>query len=416
MAEVQPLRALRYNTDRAGALTSLIAPPYDVIDVTQRRELSSRSPYNVVGIDLPQGDDPYATAAALLRRWIAEDVMVRDDEPALWAIVQRFKGPDGNERERKGFFCRVRLSDYGTGKIRPHERTHPAAKQDRLELMRATRANLSPIFSLYADEGEVWSVLEPATASAPWGHVTDDEGTTHTLWRITEAAAIVQVQELMTERELLIADGHHRYETARTYAQEVGGEGEHTHVLMCLVSMSDPGLAVFPTHRLIASVDAAHRAGLDELLKSEFRVTDIELQQLTETGANGLPTFGMLDGRTRRARRVELASQATADRALADRSPSYRRLDTAVLEKLILEGALGMTEDDISNQRGLAYARDLDQAVSLIEDEGYELAFMLRPTPIEQVRAIAGAGETMPPKSTYFFPKLPSGLLFNALY
>jgi uncharacterized protein (DUF1015 family) len=417
MAEIQPLRALHYDLAAAGELDCLVAPPYDVIDARQRAELAARSPFNAVEIDLPQGDpDPYAHAAELLEQWRMEGTVVQDGEPALWALTQTFTGPDGATRTRHGFFCKVRLTDYGPGLVRPHERTHPAAKEDRLRLMRATRANLSPIFSLYSDEaGDAWSALEPHTDGEPWGEVTDDEGTTHRLWRVGDQAAIARAQEALAGVELLIADGHHRYETARTYAEEIGGEGEHRYVLMCLVSMSDPGLAIFPTHRLVGGLDDERRRRLEEALRSEFEISDVSPDQLVPDGAKGdLTAFGVLE-RDGGARRARLASPEPADRALAGRSDSYRRLDTAVLEKLVLEDALGLTEDDISHQRGLGYARDLDQARALLQSGEYELAFLLRPTPVEQVHAIAAAGETMPPKSTYFYPKLLSGLLFNPL-
>jgi len=417
VAEIQPLRALHYDLAAAGPLDRLVAPPYDVIDAPQRAELAARSPFNVVGIDLPEGDpDPYARAAELLEEWRSEGIVVRDREPALWALEQTFTGPDGAQRTRHGFFCKVRLTDYGPGQVRPHERTHPAAKEDRLRLMRATRANLSPIFSLYGDPaGTAWSALATATEQEPWGAVTDDEGTAHRLWRVTDQAAIARVQEALAGAELLIADGHHRYETARTYAEEVGGEGEHRYVLMCLVSMSDPGLAIFPTHRLVAGIDQEHRRRLDDALEREFQLTESPPDRVVPTGNGDLPTFGLLDRDGERPMQARLASAEIADRALAGHSDSYRRLDTAVLEKLLLEDALGLTEDDISHQRGLGYARDLDQARALLSTGEYELAFLLRPTPVEQVQAIAAAGETMPPKSTYFYPKLPSGLLFNPL-
>jgi uncharacterized protein (DUF1015 family) len=418
VAEIHPLRALHYDIAAAGPLDRLVAPPYDVIDAGQRAELAARSPFNVVDIDLPQGDpDPYARAAELLEQWRMQGIVVQDSEPALWALTQTFTGPDGATRTRRGFFCKVRLSDYGPGQVRPHERTHPAAKEDRLRLMRATRANLSPIFSLYSDPaGEAWSALEPATAEEPWGEVTDDEGTTHRLWRMRDQAAIARAQEALAGVELLIADGHHRYETARTYAEEIGGEGEHRYVLMCLVSMSDPGLAIFPTHRLVGGIDEERRRRLDDALEREFELTEASPDRVVPESENGdLPTFGVLERGGARPLRAKLASPEIADRALAGHSDSYRRLDTAVLEKLLLEDALGLTEDDISHQRGLGYARDLDQARELLSGGEYELAFLLRPTPVEQVQAIAAAGETMPPKSTYFYPKLLSGLLFNPL-
>jgi uncharacterized protein (DUF1015 family) len=417
VAEIQPLRALHYDLASAGSLDRLVAPPYDVIDATQRAELAARSPLNVVEIDLPQGgSDPYARAAELLEQWRADGAVVQDHEPALWALTQTFTGPDGRTRTRHGFFCKVRLTDYGPGLVRPHERTHPAAKEDRLRLMRATRANLSPIFSLYADEaGDAWSALEPFTSAAPWGEVTDDEGTTHRLWRVADQAAVARAQEALAGVELLIADGHHRYETARTYADEIGGEGEHRYVLMCLVSMSDPGLAIFPTHRLVGGLDTERRSRLDEALEREFDLAEVTVDRLVPEGSNGdLPTFGLLKSGGG-ALQARLSSPEIADRALAGHSDSYRRLDTAVLEKLLLEDALGLSEDDISHQRGLGYARDLDQAQAALSSGEYDLAFLLRPTPVEQVQAIAAAGETMPPKSTYFYPKLLSGLLFNPL-
>jgi uncharacterized protein (DUF1015 family) len=418
VAEIHPLLSLHYHLAAAGPLDRLVAPPYDVIDAAQREELASRSPFNVVEIDLPRGgSDPYAHAADLLEQWRAQGIVVQDPEPALWALTQTFTGPDGAQRTRHGFFCKVRLSDYGPGLVRPHERTHPAAKEDRLRLMRATRANLSPIFSLYSDPAdEAWSALEPATTAEPWGAVTDDEGTTHRLWRVGDQAAIARAQEALAGVELLIADGHHRYETARTYAEEIGGEGEHRYVLMCLVSMSDPGLAIFPTHRLVGGLDDERRRRLDDALEREFQLSEAPPDRLVPEAGNGdLPTFGVLERDGARSLRARLASAEIADRALAGHSDSYRRLDTAVLEKLLLEDALGLSEDDISHQRGLGYARDLDQARALLSGGEYELAFLLRPTPVEQVQAIAAAGETMPPKSTYFYPKLLSGLLFNPL-
>jgi len=415
MADVQPLRAVHYDQATAGPLDRLTAPPYDVIDPAQRAELVRRSPHNVVEIDLPVGEDPYGHAAEVFERWQLDGILTRDADPAIWVQTQTFRGPDGVERTRNGFYARVGITDYGQGRIRPHERTHPAAKEDRLRLMRATRANLSPIFSLYSDpDGAAWATLAPATEAEPFGAVTDDEGTTHRLWRVTDPATIARVQEALAPAELLIADGHHRYETARTYAEEIGGEGAHRQVLMNLVSMSDPGLAIFPTHRVVSGLDADRRRRLDELLERDFRLTDAEPEAAAPNGS-GVPGFGLIDGDGSRALRAELASPEIADRALEGHSESYRRLDTAVLEKLVLEDALGLTEDDISHQRGLAYARDLQQTMQLL-GEGYDLAFMMRATPVEQVQAVAAAGETMPPKSTYFFPKLLSGLLFNPLW
>ena len=222
MADVDPLLALHYDLAKVGGLQPVAAPPYDVIDAAQRAQLLGQSPYNVVEIDLPQnGGDPYAHAAEVLKRWSDDGIVVRDESPALWALAQDYTGPDGQLRTRHGVFARVKVEDYGPGRIRPHERTHPGPKEDRLRLTRATRANLSPIFSLYDDPSNAaWKAVEPFTHTAPWGEVTDDEGTTHKLWRVDDPQAIEAYKAVLAGTELLIADGHHRYETARVYQQE----------------------------------------------------------------------------------------------------------------------------------------------------------------------------------------------------
>ncbi|HEU0317480.1 MAG TPA: DUF1015 domain-containing protein, partial [Solirubrobacteraceae bacterium] len=235
MAELKPLNALYYDPAVAGPLADLVAPPYDVIDPDQRAALVARSPFNAVEIDLPEGEDRYERAAALLETWRLEGVLVEDREPALWAMTQDYTGPDGACRTRQGFFARVRVDDYGPGRIRPHERTHPGPKEDRLRLTRATRANLSPIFSLYSDPaGAAWGALAPHTDGEPSGEVTDEDRTTHRIWRVGDPQAIDRAIAALADTELLIADGHHRYETARVYADEIGGDGPHRYVLRCL--------------------------------------------------------------------------------------------------------------------------------------------------------------------------------------
>jgi len=417
MADVEPLRALHYNLDRTGGLQDVVAPPYDVIDAEERADLEASSPYNVVRIDLPIGVDPYDNAARLLSAWREENVIVRDEQPALWALEQAYAGPDGQARTRTGFLARVRVEDYGPGRIRPHERTHPGPKEDRLRLTRATKANLSPIFSLFNDpDGTAAKALGHATTGTePWGQAIDDDGTVNRMWRIEDPATIAAVHDALEDAELLIADGHHRYETARVYAEQIGGEGPHRYVLMCLVALEDPGLTVFPTHRLLRDL----RPDQHETLANAIR-RDFDVHRLDSTDelapAYGQPVrLGYIDAHFRQPWMLTLKDQAIADAALSDHAEPYRRLDTAVLEALILKGALGMTDDDIDHLAGLGYARDFDHALELVEDGDYDAAFFVAPTPIEQVRAVAAAGESMPPKSTYFFPKVPTGLLFNPL-
>jgi uncharacterized protein (DUF1015 family) len=413
MADCQPLRALHYDLATVGSLADVAAPPYDVIDPKQRAELAARSPYNVVRIDLPEGEDPYAEAARTLQRWRDEGAVVRDDEPALWTITQDYVGPDGRALTRHGVFARVRVEDYGAGRIRPHERTHPGPKADRLRLTRATRANLSPIFSLYDDpSGAAAPVL---AAAQPVGEFTDEERTVNRLGRLSDATAIETFREALQPAELLIADGHHRYETARVYANEVGGEGEHRYVLMCLVGLQDEGLTIFPTHRLIRDTTPRTQEALGSTLRELFEVEEIEHSQLRPPDGEGPLTMGYIDSFFKRAFRLTLKDQATADRALQGMPEAYRHLDTAVLEALVLNGPLGLSEDDIAHLRGLGYSRTDNEALQLVLGGDYDAAFFLRSTPVQQVRDIAAAGVNMPPKSTYFFPKVPTGLLFNPL-
>ncbi|HEY4450145.1 MAG TPA: DUF1015 domain-containing protein [Solirubrobacteraceae bacterium] len=420
MADVQPLRALHYDPRVVGSLADVVAPPYDVIDAEQRAALLARSPFNVVAVDLPQappdGRDRYQAAGELFESWQRQGALVRDAEPALWAHTQDYTGPDGFARTRRGFFCRVRIEEYGAGRVRPHERTHPGPKEDRLRLTRATRANVSPIFSLFSDPADAaWEALAPATASPPWGEVTDGDGTVHRLWRVADAAAIAAVNRATATTELLIADGHHRYETMQAYAEEVGGEGEHRYILMCLVALEDPGLTVFPTHRLVTGLDDARREALEQALSRDFEITEVSAEAATPEPGRGALELGLIDRGGTRARRLRLREQAIADAALAGHSQAYRELDTGVLETLLLKNALGFSDEDIAHFNGMFYARDTSEARAMVASGDYEAAFLMRPTPVAQVREVAAAGENMPPKSTFFFPKLLTGLLFNPL-
>jgi uncharacterized protein (DUF1015 family) len=422
MAEIQPLRALHYDQRVAGPLQQLVAPPYDVIDPEQRAELAARSPYNVVRVDLPQGDDPYAAAAQTFSSWQAEGAVVRDETPALWALTQEYTGAGGDGSvalTRRGFFARVRVEEYGPGRIRPHERTHPGPREDRLRLTRATRANLSPIFSLFSDpQGVAWGALEPHTAAEPYGETTDEDGTRNRLWRIEDPEAIAAVQRATAGAELLIADGHHRYETARVYADEIGaGQDDASRfVLMNLVAMQDEGLTVFPTHRLVSGTTAATQEALAQTLREHFAVTPLDaLADLPPAEGDGPLELGYLDAHLQRPMRLTLTDQAIADRALAGFPEPYRRLDTAVLEALVLKGPLRLTDDDIDHQNGLTYSRNDAEAIKMVTSGEVDLAFFLRPNPVGQVQEIAATGVNMPPKSTYFFPKVPTGLLFNPL-
>jgi uncharacterized protein (DUF1015 family) len=418
MADVQPLTALHYNLGSVGSLSAVSAPPYDVIDAAQRAELLQRSPFNVVEIDLPvahdEGSDPYLHAAETLEEWTLAGILTRDRDPTMWALSQQYEGPDGVTRTRNGILARVGVDDYGPGRIRPHERTQPGPKQDRLDLTRATRHNLSPIFSLTTRDA--WPHVADGLGEAPWAEVTDEDGTVHRLWPISDPAIHAAVSEELREAELLIADGHHRYETARAYRDEVPGEGPQNYTLMALTGLDDPGLTVFPTHRLLSGIrDADLRDHFDRGLAENFEMEETDRDGLDPDGREGIGCFGYADARTGRLYRLALRNPDRLDSLMEGRSDAYRSLDAAILEKVVLDGILGLSEADVEAKRGIGYAKTIDESLSALDDGSHQAAFVLRATPVEQVREVAAAGETMPPKSTYFFPKLLSGMVFNPL-
>jgi len=419
MADVRPFPALHYNLAAVSSLAPVTAPPYDVIDDEERQKLLQHSPFNVVEIDLPkasgEGSDPYQHAADTLEEWILTGVLTQDRDPTIWALTQEYTAPDGTTHTRNGILARVAVTDYGPGRIRPHERTQPGPKQDRLDLTRATRYNLSPIFSLTSKDA--WPQVAAETEAAPWAEVTDDEGTTHRLWPIKDPVVHAAVSEVLADAELLIADGHHRYETARTYMAEVPGEGAQCFTLMALTGLDDPGLTVFPTHRLLSGL-AANPDIQDHLrngISEAFETEATDLDGLDPEGMEGIGCFGFFDQTAGRYLKLRLKDPLALDELMEGRSEAYRHLDAAILEKVVLQNILGLSEEDVEAKRGIGYAKSIESALDSVSSGTYQAAFILRATPIEQVRAVAAAGETMPPKSTYFYPKLLSGMAFNPL-
>jgi uncharacterized protein (DUF1015 family) len=328
-------------------------------------------------------------------------------------LTQEYTGPDGSRHTRRGLLCKVRVTPYGPGLVRPHERTQPGPKADRLRLTEETRHNMSPIFSLHP--GDAWRHIDGYTRDEPWAEVTDDDGTVNRIWRVGDADAHRAVAAELADAELLIADGHHRYETARTYADAIGGDGPHRYTLMALVSLEDPGLTVFGYHRLLTDVgDTAKQQALREALLSNFDAEEVPLDRLDPAGDDGVGVFGYVDAHHRKGFRLRLKDPAVLEAAIPDTSDAYRTLDAAILETLILRDGLGMSPEDVEAKRGIAYTASAEEALASLDGDTDAL-FLMRPTPVEQVRAVADAGETMPPKSTFFYPKLLTGIVFNPL-
>jgi uncharacterized protein (DUF1015 family) len=423
MADVRPFRALHYDLGVVGSLDAVAAPPYDVIDAAGRARLLERSPHNAVAIDLPKpfdpadpasdpDGDPYAEAARTIAAWRSEGALVQDDRPSIWALTQDYTAPDGGSHRRHAILVAVRVVDYDEG-VRPHERTHPGPLEDRLLLTRATGYNLSPIFSL--STADAWPLVEPVLAPEPWGEATDETGTVNRLWQVTDPEVHAAVGERLAGAELLIADGHHRYETARAFRDEAGGEGPHDYTLMALTGLDDPGLTVFPTHRLLSGLaaDPERRRRLGSGLRELFEVSEIDAAEIDPGGEEGVGVFGLYDSFHRQAYRLRLRDVAELDRRLEGKPEAYRRLDSAILETLVLKGLAGMSDHDIDERRGLEYAKSVPDALAMVERGDYDVAFIQRPVPVEQVRAVAATDENMPPKSTYFFPKVMTGFAFN---
>ena len=423
MADVRPFAALHYDLGVVGSLDAVAAPPYDVIDAAGRKRLLERSPYNAVAIDLPKpfdpadpdsdpSGDPYAEAAQRIATWRSEGALVQDEAPSIWALTQDYTAPDGNSYSRNAILARARVVDYDEG-VRPHERTHPGPLEDRLLLTRASGYNLSPIFSLSTEDA--WPLVAPALSPEPWGTATDETGTVNRLWQVTDPEVHAAVSERLAGAELLIADGHHRYETARAFRDEIGGEGPHDYTLMALTGLDDPGLTVFPTHRLLSGLAAepglAARfgAGIREL----FDATAVEPDQIDPAGEEGVGVFGLYDGFHKQAFHLRLKDVGALDRRLEGMPEAYRRLDSAILETLVLKDLAGMSDHDIDERDGLEYAKSVPDALAQVQSGAYDVALIQRPVPVDQVRAVAATDANMPPKSTYFFPKVMTGFAFN---
>ncbi|MGE0519818.1 MAG: DUF1015 domain-containing protein [Candidatus Binatia bacterium] len=418
MIDLRPFRALHYDAARVEDLAKVLAPPYDVIDAAHLDRLYARSPFNVVRLILNRSPDRYGASAQELADWRRRGVLVQDRAPALYYYVQDFALADGSRHARSGLLAAVRLEPFSAGNILPHERTFPSAKADRLKLMAACRANLSPIFGMYPDRLEA---TEPARrlaeASPPWMDVEVD-GERHRLWRIADPGAITAITDALRPATVFIADGHHRYETALSYRDQRRAAGEtdpdapHNFLLMYLCSMDDPGLVVLPTHRLWrGAFDESAWAKAGEWFAVEPSRAEAlpgQLAAARESGTCGLLTPG-------RAAVLRLKDMAAVDRALPELAPLIRHLDVAVLDSFLLGHLLGIDCVRAGQDGQLLYTHDDAEAVSAVGRDGVNTAFLLPRPRLRQVADACLAGETMPQKSTYFFPKLKSGLVFHLL-
>jgi uncharacterized protein (DUF1015 family) len=434
---IAPFQGIRYaSTGRE--LSSRIAPPYDIITPAQRDALAARDPHGIVHVilDRPRpddhpGSDRYSRAAERLREWTASGMLKRDPRPALYGLEQAFVAPDGRERIRRGVMAAVRLHDLREGIVRAHEGTGPAAVEDRLALLRHVRTDLSPVLGLHDDpRGEVAAALAGAFQRDAIAEAVALDGTRHRLWRIEDAAVIAGVRKALADRRILIADGHNRYAAALAFRDELDrvkpglpADGGHRFTLMCLLAKSDPGLVIFPTHRLLRSLGGVSPDDLARRLAPFFQVELIEEDIRRPTGRawavsrlsehmGKSSAFLLVTAGDGKARLITIRDGADLTGLPLPANETLRALDASVLQGVVLDGVLGPACCDAGN---LAFVRDAGEAVARTLSGEHEAAFLLNPTPMWQVQAVADAGLTMPQKSTWFHPKIPSGLVLREI-
>ena len=424
MAEIRGFRGFRYDLGTVGSLSDVVAPPYDVIGPELQQTLYDLSPHNAIRLELTKdepGDDDaenkYSRAGRTLRAWIAEDAVRQDTARSLYVYEQEFEA-EGKTYTRRGFFARVRLEPFGTGRIFPHEQTMSGPKADRLKLYQATGFNLSPVFGLYPDpENEVFRVLEPFTRKSPPLVAKDHLGVTSRLWVITDTQAISAVIGLMGPKPVFIADGHHRYETGLKYAEEQAAadpEAPANFCLMMLVSMGDPGLIILPTHRLVGGLPAVTAAQVEGALGEYFEVVgrfdtaEACWEHLEMDGGQDVFGFGTVaDGKWFAAK---LRDPAVMAGLAPEQSAEWQGLGVSILHKLVLEKQLAAL-----GTPSLTFVHLVKEVTDAVAAKACQVAVLVPPATMGHVEEIAGNREKMPQKSTYFYPKLLTGLVFNSL-
>jgi len=431
MALIKPFKAVYYNKSKVGDLSNVVTPPYDVIDAREQARLRKRHPNNFVHLILgkaPQAglhkDEDYARAGKLLKGWLDDGVFVRDDRSCFYIYEQTFADKNRRRLTRRGLFCTALLQEFGKGDVYPHENTLSGPKRDRLRLMHETRANLGSVFMLFGDkEGKAADLFRKLSAESPDIEFTDEFGVENRAFRVCDEEDILQIRKLFEGKKLFIADGHHRYETAVNYRnQRMKAEGKNcpesvNYVLAMCVPMSDEGLVIWPTHRLVGGVPDFDADKFLEKCSERFRVNPegnapSTLEELLSRMA--AVQDGIAFGVYTKERGFSLL--ALKDRNALDEiegaSEILKRLDVTILHKFIIEEILGVSQTD---KERIDYTPDEEAVKELVDLKEFQIGFFLNSTPVEKVKEAALRHEKMPPKSTFFYPKLCSGLIFNLL-
>ena len=425
MAEIRAFRGMRY-AQSAGDISQLCCPPYDIISEEERKAFLKQNEHNVIRLELPrEGEDVYAEAADVLNRWRDSGVLIHEDKPAIYIYEEEFNAYN-TRKKIKGIIARVKLEEFSKGVILPHEFTLSKAKADRMNLMKATNCNFSQIYALYMDEEHTTlSTVDALSQGEPAAKFTDSDRITHRLWIVTDEAAIAKLCADFTDRKLYIADGHHRYETAlnyRDYCRENGisKEGDpQDYQMIFLIDMQHPGLVVFPTHRMVRDLKDFDKNAVLDACRENFEITAFkETSQLNaklkEQYKAGNKAFAFYCGKGEWYL-LKLRDLAVMSEALPDLSPASRQLDVSVLHTLVLERALGIDKENMANQINLTYTKFFDEAITAVDRGDFQCSFLLNPTRVTEIRDVAAEGEKMPQKSTYFYPKMITGMVMNDL-
>lgn len=432
MADIRPFRALRYNLNKVTA-AQVVTQPYDKITPAMQERYYATSPFNLVRIILGRREasdntteNVYTRAAAFGRQWREQAVLQQDSAPSIYVYSQTFTAPSGATFERRGFIALGRVEDYSSKVVFRHEQTLAKPKADRLDLLRATRTHYEQLFLLYEDSGEIDSLL--ATPGRPTIDVADEYGVAHRVWQISDAAVIAAVQSRMREQKLVIADGHHRYETALNYRNESRTAGRpdpeapHEFVMMTFVNMNDPGLLILPTHRVVHSLESFSVGDFERVSGQFFEIENID------AGMDAKSVTSLLQDRGRSGTAIVAVTASRAlllhspkpatEKFLGGLSPRQQSLDVVQLHKCLLEGVLKLSEESIRNQQNLSYVREAGEAIEAVRGrtrDAANITFLMNPCAVQKMREVALAGEVMPQKSTDFYPKLLSGLTAYAL-
>jgi uncharacterized protein (DUF1015 family) len=436
MADILPFRALRYDLQRVAA-SNVVTQPYDKITPAMQDRYYAASPYNLIHIILGRRESEdntahnvYSRAASFSRSWRAQGILRPDSEPSIYGYSQTFTAPSGPSFERRSFIALGRVEDYSAKVVFRHEQTLAKPKADRLDLLRATRVHYEQLFLLYEDSGEIDSLLTATPGTAPAIDVADEYGVAHRVWQISDPKVVGSVQESMRDKKLVIADGHHRYETALNFRNESRAaagltavrsdpHAPYEFVMMTFVNMNNPGLLVLPTHRVVHSLGSFSIDDFQKFARAFYEVEEIDpavdatraTEILRDRGRTGTALLAVTPSRAL----LLHSPKPAASQFLSGLSQRQQSLDVVQLHKVLLEGVIQLSEESIRNQQNLSYLREASEALAQVRSGAANIAFLMNPCPVKQVRDVALAGEVMPQKSTDFYPKLLSGLTAYAL-